>query len=438
MCFVCRFHEYASQHSTAELISEQERQGLAATVAQNQREEQEKLKQEKAALTQKLQEEQAAQVAQAAAAAQAGETIAAAEQSAATAAQAAGNTDAAQAMDTTAAGDDVMDAVGQETVAAAGHMVSDIAAPAAAMIADSTAVDDAPPAEAGPDAAAPASQPPSVLAVPTPDDIAATVMADSAAAQSAAAVPTATAPSTTPMAVDSALPVSASPAGGVLAPPQDMPSHQAAADTDMPQATIPQSDGAGDDDDDLMQDAAPLGAAPAQLQAPDASADPSPAASLASVTTGYTGAGAEAMPAAAAEVAAVASDADGHATEVGVQQQPGAQATAVDGQQAEEPAAAASSEAAVAEELIKAAWLASLDEVWTSTKEEWQRRKPFEDAIKRPYFHVKPLDMAQLQNWSRYTGCLGMRPLLAVPQNDQQMAVAACVVKHAVCVERLA
>ncbi|KAL0031827.1 hypothetical protein WJX79_009679 [Trebouxia sp. C0005] len=36
------------------------------------------------------------------------------------------------------------------------------------------------------------------------------------------------------------------------------------------------------------------------------------------------------------------------------------------------------------------------------TKEEWYRRKPFEDAIKRPYFHVKPLDSAQLQNWSRY------------------------------------
>lgn len=28
-------------------------------------------------------------------------------------------------------------------------------------------------------------------------------------------------------------------------------------------------------------------------------------------------------------------------------------------------------------------------------------RKPFEDAIKRPYFHVKPLDGNQLTAWSR-------------------------------------
>ena len=373
---VCRFHEYISQHSTAELISEPERQAIAATVAQQ-------LKDEQAA--------QATQAAEAAAALQAAQL--AAEQAAATAAQAAGNTDAAQAMDTTAAGDDVVDAVGQETVAAAGHMVSDIVAPAAATTADSTAVDDAPAADAGPDLAD-AGQASSVLTVAAPDDIAATVMADSAA--QSAAVPTATAPSSAPPAVNSALPVSASPASGILAPPQDMP---AAMDTDMPQATIPQTDGPGDDP---MEDAA---VAEAGLQGTAVSADPTPAVSLASATTGYavpegiatdSVALSNEVPTEAATPAIDALGAVGQATAPEAQQQLAADASV---QQADAPAAA---EDAVNEEQIKAAWLSSVDEVWTATKEEWTRRKPFEDAIKRPYFHVKPLDLAQLQNWSRY------------------------------------
>lgn len=37
-----------------------------------------------------------------------------------------------------------------------------------------------------------------------------------------------------------------------------------------------------------------------------------------------------------------------------------------------------------------------------ATKEELGRRRAFEDAIKRPYFHVKPLDGAQLAAWGRY------------------------------------
>ena len=36
-----------------------------------------------------------------------------------------------------------------------------------------------------------------------------------------------------------------------------------------------------------------------------------------------------------------------------------------------------------------------------ASKKEVARRKPFEDAIKRPYFHVKPLDGNQLTAWSR-------------------------------------
>ena len=37
-----------------------------------------------------------------------------------------------------------------------------------------------------------------------------------------------------------------------------------------------------------------------------------------------------------------------------------------------------------------------------STKEEVTRRKAFEDVIRRPYFHVKPLDAAQLAAWSAF------------------------------------
>ena len=36
------------------------------------------------------------------------------------------------------------------------------------------------------------------------------------------------------------------------------------------------------------------------------------------------------------------------------------------------------------------------------TKKELGLRKPFEDAIKRPYFHVKPLDQNQLAAWNSY------------------------------------
>ena len=30
------------------------------------------------------------------------------------------------------------------------------------------------------------------------------------------------------------------------------------------------------------------------------------------------------------------------------------------------------------------------------------RRKPFESHVRRPYFHVKPLEEAQLENWRKY------------------------------------
>ncbi|KAF9438675.1 hypothetical protein BGZ76_006048 [Entomortierella beljakovae] len=41
-------------------------------------------------------------------------------------------------------------------------------------------------------------------------------------------------------------------------------------------------------------------------------------------------------------------------------------------------------------------------QIHTQTAEETNKRWPFEAEIKRPYFHVKPMDMQQLINWRRY------------------------------------
>ncbi|GJJ76014.1 pre-mRNA-processing factor 39 [Entomortierella parvispora] len=40
--------------------------------------------------------------------------------------------------------------------------------------------------------------------------------------------------------------------------------------------------------------------------------------------------------------------------------------------------------------------------IYAKTAEETNKRWPFEAEIKRPYFHVKPIDPAQLLNWRRY------------------------------------
>ena len=36
------------------------------------------------------------------------------------------------------------------------------------------------------------------------------------------------------------------------------------------------------------------------------------------------------------------------------------------------------------------------------TAAEVKKRRAYEDAIKRPYFHVKPLERSQLKNWQEY------------------------------------
>lgn len=53
-----------------------------------------------------------------------------------------------------------------------------------------------------------------------------------------------------------------------------------------------------------------------------------------------------------------------------------------------------------AEELEK--FMAIREGYYKKTKEEVIKIRDFEFAIKRPYFHVKPLDDSQLGNWHRY------------------------------------
>jgi hypothetical protein len=47
-------------------------------------------------------------------------------------------------------------------------------------------------------------------------------------------------------------------------------------------------------------------------------------------------------------------------------------------------------------------WLQQQEVVYTATKQQQEARQQYESAIRRPYWHVKPLDAAQLRNWAAY------------------------------------
>ena len=40
--------------------------------------------------------------------------------------------------------------------------------------------------------------------------------------------------------------------------------------------------------------------------------------------------------------------------------------------------------------------------IYSETASEVTKRLKYEEAIKRPYFHVKPLEMSQISNWTEY------------------------------------
>jgi pre-mRNA-processing factor 39 len=74
------------------------------------------------------------------------------------------------------------------------------------------------------------------------------------------------------------------------------------------------------------------------------------------------------------------------------------------------PAAAAAMEPSpmevqvtVSDEEVKAAWVGQCSAIYEATHTQLlPPRQPFEAGIRRPYYHVKPLDPAQLKNWVAY------------------------------------
>lgn len=50
----------------------------------------------------------------------------------------------------------------------------------------------------------------------------------------------------------------------------------------------------------------------------------------------------------------------------------------------------------------QAAWLAQYDAVAEASRVLAEARRPYEEGIKRTWWHVKPMDQAQLVNWVRY------------------------------------
>eukprot|EP01025_Chloroclados_australasicus_P022835 TRINITY_DN2337_c0_g4_i1.p1 TRINITY_DN2337_c0_g4~~TRINITY_DN2337_c0_g4_i1.p1 ORF type:complete len:689 (-),score=100.22 TRINITY_DN2337_c0_g4_i1:257-2323(-) len=59
-------------------------------------------------------------------------------------------------------------------------------------------------------------------------------------------------------------------------------------------------------------------------------------------------------------------------------------------------------EIVIPDEDIIQVWMDEREGEVTDTKKKIEERRPFEEGIRRPYFHVKSLDSAQLLNWCRY------------------------------------
>ncbi|GMH37035.1 hypothetical protein BSKO_04908 [Bryopsis sp. KO-2023] len=66
------------------------------------------------------------------------------------------------------------------------------------------------------------------------------------------------------------------------------------------------------------------------------------------------------------------------------------------------PPGAETEEIEVSLDEIKEAWIQLRNSLFETASEELGKRRPFEECIKRPYFHTKPLDSVQLQAWAKY------------------------------------
>jgi len=56
----------------------------------------------------------------------------------------------------------------------------------------------------------------------------------------------------------------------------------------------------------------------------------------------------------------------------------------------------------ISDQEVKKYWMNKLADVYDETAKSLNARREFEECIKRPYFHVKPLDSIQLQAWWKY------------------------------------
>ena len=54
------------------------------------------------------------------------------------------------------------------------------------------------------------------------------------------------------------------------------------------------------------------------------------------------------------------------------------------------------------DEAIRAKMVIELKAIYSETEARSKLRRKFEEVIKRPYFHVKPLERGQLKNWQDY------------------------------------
>lgn len=54
---------------------------------------------------------------------------------------------------------------------------------------------------------------------------------------------------------------------------------------------------------------------------------------------------------------------------------------------------------AVTDDDVLAAWISQREQVYITTRQSVAKRRQFEDRIRRPYFHAKPLGADQLLTW---------------------------------------
>ena len=66
--------------------------------------------------------------------------------------------------------------------------------------------------------------------------------------------------------------------------------------------------------------------------------------------------------------------------------------------------------------------------VFATNAGEVQKRATFEEGIKRPYFHVKPLERAQLRNWLEYLDFeIGQGSLRQIIVLFERCMIACCM-----------